>query len=243
MIGISACLITKNEANIIERCLKNITDVADEIVVVDGHSTDDTLRICRKYNVRIFEHDWPGSFSKERNYCISKASREWILTIAPDETLSKDLKRNIRKLIQNKAIDGYYINRIKLFNGQPLLHGKAYPDYQLCLFRKNKGKYFRSVHETVALKGRSKRLNQEWNMFHDISFDLGEFRKNLRYARMHAKETQLHHLMLDIVSILYGFLLKRGFLDGWKGMQYHAFKLAYTFSVMYFIVKNKLGMQ
>ena len=111
MIKISACILTKNEEGSIERCLENIKDYVDEIVIVDGFSGDITVEIARKYTDKIYQKEFSGSFAVERNYSIEKSTGEWILVIDADETLSKELQDNLRSLTQQDEYSAYAFAR------------------------------------------------------------------------------------------------------------------------------------
>jgi glycosyltransferase involved in cell wall biosynthesis len=99
MNDISACIIVKNEENNIERCLNSIKDHVDEIVILDTGSTDDTIKICRKYTDNIYYRKWDNNFSDARNYCISKATKKWIFIIDADEELKNVNNNDIKQLI------------------------------------------------------------------------------------------------------------------------------------------------
>jgi glycosyltransferase involved in cell wall biosynthesis len=227
-------MIVKNEETKIAGCLENIKDVVDEIVIVDGCSTDKTAWLCRKYTDKFYEHKFSGSLSVERNISLSKARNEWVLVMDADEALSPRLKSNIRDLVQHDETDGYYIPRLKIWDGKPLRHGRAYPDYQLRLFKKSKGAFVKAAHETFDLNGRARKLEPGYDMFH---YDSIGFRKNLRrVARLHAKQTTINAQAREIISVLWGFFMKKGFLDGYNGFKYHFFKTVYALGVIYFII-------
>jgi glycosyltransferase involved in cell wall biosynthesis len=240
MTGISLCMIVKNEEGSIERCLRSVRGVVDEIIVVDGYSKDRTVEICRKYTHKIFRHKWSGSFSAERNYSLSKATGKWILVLDGDEALSEGLRAELSAPRKDNA-DGYWIPRLKIFDGQPLKHGKAYPDCQLRLFRRGKGLYTGKVHERVVVNGKVGRFSHGRDILHYVTFDLKEFRKVLRFARMHRRTTRITHLLMDMVSIIWGFLFKGGFRDGKKGMIYHTYIMMYTLAVIYYIIRSRLS--
>lgn len=94
---LTAVIITKNEERNIARCLESIKDVADEIVVVDSGSTDNTEKTCKSFNVRFVQQDWLG-YSEQKNFANNLASNDWILSIDADEELSEKLKNSISEL-------------------------------------------------------------------------------------------------------------------------------------------------
>lgn len=113
---ISVTIITHNEEENIEDCLKSVR-WADEIVVVDSYSTDKTVEICKKYKVKTVKNKWLG-YSNQKNLAIDKARNEWILSIDADERITKELLDEIRKEFEKDIpIDGFYIARKNFFLG------------------------------------------------------------------------------------------------------------------------------
>lgn len=139
---LSAIIITKNEQNNIKQCLESIKGIVDEIILVDSYSSDKTIEIAKRYTNNIFLKKFENDFSAQRNFALTKAKGDWILSIDADETLSKPLKKVIPKLIKNKNYLGYLIPRRNYINNKKWLeYGLFYPDYQLRLFKKNEIKF------------------------------------------------------------------------------------------------------
>lgn len=151
--GISVCIITRDEEDNIEECLKSV-QWTDEIIVLDSFSQDKTVEISKRYTDKVFQVEWQG-YSKAKNLCIENASYEWILNIDADERVSEELKDEIIKELTAPSCDGYYIPRENYFLGRRIRHCGWYPDYNLRLFKKDKGRFReRAVHESVGLDGR-----------------------------------------------------------------------------------------
>lgn len=135
---LSACLVIRNEEKLLERCLKSIIDVADEIVVVhDGECSDSSLDIAKKYNAKVFVKDFVGEAEYHRPFSYDQAAGEWILQIDADEFLSEKAKQEIPKLIRSTSCDGYSL-------AWPYFDGKKYIQkgpfarvLKPCLFRKS----------------------------------------------------------------------------------------------------------
>jgi len=142
---ISCVLITYNEAQQIVSCLRSLDGVADEIVVVDSGSKDNTVQLCQKYGARVFFAPFDG-FGRAKNIAVGKASHEWILSIDADEQLSPELRKQLLQLKkENPPLSGYYIRRQNIAFGISITH---WWEYQLRLFRKTKGRFVeRKVHE------------------------------------------------------------------------------------------------
>ena len=142
---ISLCIITKNEQQSLESFLNHHKDLVDEIIIVDTGSNDDTINIAKKFTDNIFNLEWSNNFAEARNFSISKATKEWILWLDPDETIDKNNFNEIKEIAENKAFLGfrfiqetYYKNKIVMTRG-------------ICkLFQNKKNiKFIYPVHETV----------------------------------------------------------------------------------------------
>ncbi|MGQ9620440.1 MAG: glycosyltransferase family 2 protein [Bacteroidales bacterium] len=140
MTKISAVIIAYNEEDYIGTCLKSIGGVADEIIVVDSFSTDSTIEICKRFNVRIVQHNFEG-YAEQKNYAMSIATYPYILSLDADEALSEELKKSILKVKENFESDGYYFNRLNNYCGKWMRHSRLYPDRHLRLFDRTKGKW------------------------------------------------------------------------------------------------------
>ena len=138
MVQISGVIITYNEEEHIEKCLMSLTDVVDEILIVDSFSTDKTQGICEQFNVRFIQHKFEG-YIEQKNYALSLATHDYILSLDGDEALSDTLKESILKVKQNWEHDGYYSNRMNNYCGQWIKHSDWYPDRKLRLFKKGSG--------------------------------------------------------------------------------------------------------
>ncbi|MEQ1525776.1 MAG: glycosyltransferase family 2 protein [Gallionella sp.] len=154
---VSVIIITKNEAMNIRACLESVV-WADEIIVVDSGSTDDTLAICKELGAQVYAHDWPG-FGPQKNRALSYAKNEWVLSIDADERVTSELKAQLITAMQTKNIDGFYVPRLSQFCGKFIRHCGWYPDYILRLFRKSQGRFSDDVvHERVIVNGSTGRL-------------------------------------------------------------------------------------
>ena len=133
MIKLSAVIITYNEEEHLDKCLRSLLDVADEIIVVDSYSTDKTKEICERHHVTFIEQEFLG-YKEQKNFAMSKASYDYILSLDGDEALSNQLKQSVLKTKANWIYDGYYSNRLNNYCGQWIKHSDWYPDKKLRLF-------------------------------------------------------------------------------------------------------------
>lgn len=234
---ISVTIITHNEEENIENCLKSIK-WADEIVVVDSFSTDKTLAICKKYKARIIKYKWLG-YSKQKNLAIDNSRNEWVLSLDADERITKELLDEIKKEFERgDAADGYYIARKNFFLGKWIKHCGWYPDYNLRLFKKTKGRFIeREVHERAEVNGAAKYLKHP--MEHYTYKTLSDFISRLdRYSTLSAMELHKkgkragwsHFTIRPLSTFLKMYFFKNGFLEGFYGILLSGLYAFYTFS-------------
>ena len=150
---ISICIICFNEEANIRRCLES-SKWADEITVADSMSQDRTVETAREYTDKVYQRAWPG-YVEQKNFALSKAKCDWILSIDADEEISQDLQDEIREEIEKEdAKDGYRMPRLSFYQGRWIKHSGFYPDRQLRLFRRERGHWTgRRVHEKVLIQG------------------------------------------------------------------------------------------
>ncbi|GAB1232693.1 glycosyltransferase family 2 protein [Ferrigenium sp. UT5] len=152
MPTLSVILITRNESANIRACLESVA-FADEIIVVDSGSTDDTVAIARSMGAQVYEHDWPG-FGPQKNRALNYATCDWVFSIDADERVTPALRDEIQQALQRPAAAGYCVPRHSEFCGVFVRHCGWYPDYVLRLFERGRGRFLeRLVHECVAIDG------------------------------------------------------------------------------------------
>lgn len=152
MEKLSSVIITYNEEDKIERCLKSLLRVSDEIVVLDSFSTDRTEDICKRFGVKFHKQKFLG-YRDQKNLALSLASYDFVLSLDADEALSVELERSILEAKKNRKFDAYRFNRLDNYCGQWIYHSKWYPDCKIRLFDKTKGQWEGlNIHETVRMK-------------------------------------------------------------------------------------------
>ncbi len=158
MPSLSVILITKNEAANIRDCLQSVS-WADEIIVVDSGSTDETAGIARDMGAKVYVHpDWPG-FGPQKNRALGYAGKDWIFSIDADERVTPELRAELERAMHEASADGYYCPRLSQFCGTFIRHSGWYPDYVLRLFKRGAGRFSDSlVHESVLLTGGTGKL-------------------------------------------------------------------------------------
>jgi glycosyltransferase involved in cell wall biosynthesis len=227
---ISVCIITHNEEKRIRQCLESVK-WAEEIVVVDSHSTDKTMDVCKEYTPRVYERDWPGHV-EQKNFALSLASHEWTLCLDADECLSPELSKEIQEELSSNGntYAGYVMPRHTYYLGRWINHGGWYPDYKLRLFKRSLGKWGGiNPHDKVLLSaGATKTLKGELLHFNyeDIASQIRTIDSFSRiFAQNMLKEGVPFSTISTITSMLFRppakflemYLFKRGFLDGMPG--------------------------
>ena len=236
---ISAVIITLNEEKRIEKALKSL-DFVDEIIVVDTNSRDRTAEIATSYGAKVFRKEWEG-YASQRNYGISVASNEWILSIDADEVVSPQLKDEILNL--DFSSEGYLIRRESYFYGKPIHCCGWWPDWGVRLFKKHLVKWEGDfVHESLIFKGRAKKL--KGRIFHFPYENAGDLFDRMRlYAELWAKkETGKAPSWIKVCGEPFGnfissYFFKGGVFHGWRGFTI-SFAQAYYSFLKYLFVKT-----
>jgi glycosyltransferase involved in cell wall biosynthesis len=222
-VRLSAIVITKDEAAKIGACLDSLA-FCDERIVVDGGSTDETVDIARANGARVEHHDWAG-FGPQKNYALSLATGEWVLSIDADETVSPALAAEIERAIATPAADAYEFPRLSMFCGRAMYHSAWYPDYVLRLFRRGTARFTDdSVHERVVPQGPVARLTAHLDHTPVERIEQALARMD-RYSTLAAeamiKKGQRVWFLSGIFHGYWAFIrlyfLRLGFLDGKQG--------------------------
>lgn len=222
MNKISVTIITFNEEDNIEDCLKSV-QWAEEIILVDSGSSDATVEISKKYTDKIYFNKWQG-FANQKSFALEKALNEWVLSIDADERITPELKDEILNSDLSSA-EGYYILRKNYFLDKVIKYCGWGSDFQLRLFRKSKTKLTeRLVHEGFIVEGKTSKLKNQ--MIHLTHTDLKKtFSKINDYSTLEAVEKHKRKNINGFTMILYPFIafiqhyiFRKGFLDGVHGL-------------------------
>ena len=224
MPRISAIVITKNEADNIAACLASVA-FCDERIVVDCGSEDDTVRIAEAAGARVMFHAWEG-FGAQKNFALSLAQGDWVLSIDADERVTPALKAEIEAAIASGQADGYEMPRRSTFCGRQMRYSGWYPDYVLRLFRRGRARFAdRLVHEGVVCDGSVARLAEPLvhNSIPSLEDALAKIdRYSTAGAAMLVSEGRRVWFITGIARGWFAFLrtyvLQLGFLDGREGL-------------------------
>lgn len=224
---LTAVIITKNEERNIARCLESIKDVADEIVVVDSGSTDNTAAICENFGVKFVKQDWLG-YSEQKNFANNLAANDWILSIDADEELSEELKNSISELKNQRLSDDdvFSMNRLTSYCGHWIRHCGWYPDRKIRIWNRKIGSWQGEIHETIQFSTEIKEKVLQGDLLH-YSFATAQDYENqmFKFAKMRGQhyfmKGKRHAGFFMVVSPIFAFVqhyfFQLGFLDGRDG--------------------------
>lgn len=232
-IRLSVALAVFNEAKNLRLCLDAIKDIADEIVIVDGGSTDSTVQIAKEYTAHIIETDNPKIFHINKQKALDACTGTWILQLDADEVIPDDLKKEIMFTINNEALpfNGYFIPRSNYFWGHFMKKGGQYPDSVIRLVKKGYAKFpCKSVHEQIAIQGTVGTLIHPMKHY-SYTTRADYWKKADTYTTLTA--TELHVIkspkILTFVAYcffkpMYTFIMlyirHKGFVDGLTGFEF-----------------------
>ena len=221
---VSVIIITKNEAMNIRACLESVV-WADEIIVVDSGSTDDTLAICKELGAQVYAHDWPG-FGPQKNRALSYAKNEWVLSIDADECVTDKLRAEIEAVIKHAGDKtAFRMPRLSSFCGRYMRHSGWYPDYVTRLFQRGAAQFSDDlVHEQLVVKGAVGTLKNHLlhNTFHNLEQLLAKINQySTAGAQMLHQKNKTASLKKAVAHAVWAFIrtyfLRAGLLDGREG--------------------------
>ena len=244
MATLSVVLATFNEEKNLSECLQSVKDLADEIVIVDGGSKDQTVVIAKDFKAKVIETTNPAIFHINKQKAIDGATKDWILQLDADERVSPELAVEIKDKIGSSHINGYWIPRKNFFLGRFLKKGGQYPDYTLRLYKRGKGRLpQKSVHEQAEVQGEVGYLKNPLIHMADPQFSRYLSRFD-RYTNLIAKEyadqklavnplvTGNQMLILPLWWFFLSYVRHKGFVDSWQGFVFSFFS-ALRFPVSY----------
>jgi glycosyltransferase involved in cell wall biosynthesis len=245
---LSIVIITLNEEKNIIRCLKSLRfKVKPEILVVDAESRDKTVSVARKMGAKVLVRKWKG-YADQKNWAFSKIHGDWILSLDADEELTPALCGEIEAILAQapKDLDGAFIKRRAFFIGKWIRHCGWWPDAQLRLIRRGKGKFSnRPVHEGLEVKGKTVTLYEPMN--HYTYDSIGQYLEKMeRYSDLFVQSAPAKKRNFWLAYLLFQpswvfmrmYLFKLGFLDGWRGLQ-----VCWLSSYHEYVKYAKLGMR
>ncbi len=237
MSGISGVVICFNEEDGIARCLESLS-FCDEIVVVDSHSTDATREIAERYTNCVISQEFLG-YVKQKNFALDQARNDWVVCLDADEALDEECRDAIQRALANdsKEAAGFVLDRMTSFLGVWHVKGEWYPDPQLRVFRRSRGRWTgRDPHDRVELDGPVRTLPGHllhWN-YRDLA---DHIRQVDLFSRVQAQVMFDEGVRLRLIDLLVrplhrfvkGYFLRRGFLLGIPGFMVSVSTAYYVF--------------
>lgn len=238
---ISATIITLNEEDKIGQVINNLEGLVDEIVVLDSGSSDKTVILAQNLGAKVFYRKF-DNFAAQKNWALSKAKGDWILSVDADEQIPTNLAEEIKEVVKDDKNAGYLIPRRNFILGKEIKYSRWSPDKHIWLWKKESGQWVGDVHEEVIVLGRvgmlknskihisHKTLSEflKTNNFYSILEAKSLFNKNFRFSFWRMLKESLFEFSIR-------FFYKKGFLDGKEG-----FALAYAMSIYKLTVFIKL---
>lgn len=225
-VQLSAVIITFNEEKNIRRCIESLLTVADEIVVVDSYSVDQTKSICKEYNVRFLEHKFEGHI-EQKNWAKLQAKHDFILSLDADEALDEELKESILKVKEEKLFEVYKMNRLTNYCGKWIYHTGWYPDTKLRLFDRNIGDWGgTNPHDKLIPRKGTKVGVLKGDLLHYSFYTRAEHIKQInKFSDIGAqalynkgkRSSWLKIMVKPVARFVKAFIVNKGFLDGKEG--------------------------
>ncbi len=222
-LPLTVAIIALNAGSQIGPCLASV-DFADEVLVVDSGSTDDTVEVSRRHGARVEAREWLG-FGRQKQHAVSIAKHDWVLCLDADERVTEALARGIRTALAGRRYHAYRMARRNRFLGRWLGHGEGYPDWSLRLFHRAYASWSNDeVHEAVLTTAEVGRL--EGDLLHDSAEDVATYMtKQNRYTTLHAEALYRQGVRASywrlfaspLVRFVKFYLVRFGFLDGGPG--------------------------
>jgi len=245
-VKLSVVLITQNEEGNISRTLESVMplvrDGKGEIIVVDSGSTDRTVEIAKSFGAKVFVEAWKG-FAEQKNSAMDKAAMDWVLQLDADERLEPVLASEMEIALKDSATisglktSGFWIPRKNFFLSRWIRHGGFYPDPKLRLIRRGAGRFEEyGAHPTIKVNGPTGKLSHA--LLHDAYPTLRGYIDHMNsYSSMGAEVAvgKGHHrfsvgdiVIRPLLTFVYNYFIRLGFLDGREGLLLHLYHSAYV---------------
>jgi glycosyltransferase involved in cell wall biosynthesis len=240
-VTLSVVLITQNEERNLQRTLESVMplvqDGKGEIIVVDSGSTDRTVEIAQSYGAKIFVEKWKG-FAAQKNSAMDKAVMDWVLQLDADEPLEPELSAEIENALNaNSSIRGYWIPRKNFFLGRWIKHGGFYPDPKVRLVRRGTGRFEEyGAHPTMKVNGPTGTLSHA--LLHsayptlrgyiDHMNSYSSMGAEVAVAKGHRRFSFTNIVIRPLLTFIYNYFIRLGFLDGREGLLLHLYHSVYV---------------
>lgn len=239
MISLSVVVITLNEEKNIGRCLHSVEGIADEIIVVDSHSIDNTVSIAQSFGAKVISSEFRG-YVAQKNFADAQASHDWILSIDADEVLSPELERSIRQIKLQPAFPAYELKRRTNYCGKWINHCGWYPDKKIRCYNRTKGSWKgEQIHESWQLDASPSAVGMlEGDLLHYSYYTLSDHLKQIeKFTDIMARRDVALGKDAGICKALFAakwkflqsYFIRLGVLDGYAGFQVCLFSAFATY--------------
>lgn len=253
-VQLSVVIITRNEERNIRRCIESVKDLADEVLVVDSESTDDTRTIAASLGAKVIVQPFLG-YVEQKNFALEQASFDCVLSLDADEALSAELQASIARTKSSWTADAYSFNRLNNYCGQWIRHSGWYPDHKIRLLDRRKGSWGGiNPHDTIIMSDDARRSRLKGDLLHYSYLSVQEhIERTHKYAEIMAaamfragKKAGFAKIYLNpAFTFVKKFFFQLGFLDGYYGWIICRISAYYTFlkyiRLKEFQLQNKAG--
>lgn len=224
---VSVVISAFNEEKKLPDCLETVKKIADEIIVINNSSTDSTEKIAKKYTDKVYTRENLAMLNVNKNFGFSKATGSWILNLDADERITKELEEEISRIPESAPENGFLIPRKNILFGKWIKHSIWWPDYQLRLFRRNKGKFAeKHVHEYVEVDGEVGKLQSPIKHLNYESISQYIYKLEKIYTanevdnliKSGKKLYWYDVLRMPVSDFLKTFFMQKGYRDGLHGL-------------------------
>ena len=226
MKKISVVIITFNEEQKIKRCIESVLSFADEIVVVDSFSTDQTVQICESLNARVVQHPF-GGYIEQKNYALHCATHDFVFSIDANEEVSGRLSQSINEIKQSGNAVAYAMNRLNIYCGKAIHNSGWYPDRKIRLFDRTKCKWGGiNPHDKIIIEGNAEAVQLKGDLIHYSYNTISEhIAQQNRFTDIAAKQlfdkgktaTVFDIYLRPLWKFFRDYFINRGFMDGYFG--------------------------
>lgn len=235
-MSLAVLILTYNEEKHISACIKSALDAADEVVVIDAGSTDETVSLAQAAGARVVQRPMDNGFAAQRNFALTQTTAGWVFYLDADERVTPKLATELAKLKKEPAGDtAYAVERRNIAFGQRVNHGVLRPDWVARLFPRQTVQWEGKVHERPVGSWKIDKLSGGLEHYTYMNWQ-HYFTKFNHYTTLWAEEAYARgkrtswlgaflHAKISFVQV---YFLKRGFLDGWLGLTLCCFHFAYT---------------
>ena len=213
---LSVVILTFNSQRYLREVLKSV-EFANEVIVIDSGSSDDTAKICSEFkNVKFHYQAWLG-FGKQKQFGVNLAGNDWVFVLDSDEIILPPLRDEINEILKEPKFMAYRAPRLNLFFGKEVRNMGLYPDFSVRLFDRTHAKFNgREIHEKVVVDGETGELKNPF--LHHAYESIEQFiDKQNRYSSLGARRNKFKAVLHPAWTFFRLFFLKGGWREGWRG--------------------------